>query len=41
MTSILYTAVAPTLVTIDGVIRRTLLHFWISTLREQIQLARD
>jgi hypothetical protein len=35
MTNIICTAVAPALLTIDKIIRRTMLHFWVSTLQEQ------
>ena len=41
MTSNFYTVLTPTLAAIDGAIKRALLHFWVSALREQIHLARD
>jgi hypothetical protein len=38
MTNIICSAVAPALQTIDKIIRRTMLHFWVSTLQEQLRV---
>jgi len=38
MTNMISTAVAPALQTIDKIIRRAMLHFWLSTLQEQLRV---